>query len=1117
MLTALVNGLLDPLHGRSLLYEQPGAGQTWLRTQPIIWVSLLAILGAYPAGAQTTFASITGTVTDAQGSIVPNATIEATHVASNYVYKTQSNEAGNYTLGQLREGEYVLKATAPGFSEFEVKEIRLVARDIRRIDIGLTVGTVSTTVDVTAGATVIETETARISETRSAYAIKALPLGRDLWSQLAIAPGVTTSTEQAFRRFAGSKLNQSSAAIDGVTTDDLQGGNQISPLVGYIDSYAEVRIDSVNNTAEFGTIGNVTVISKSGTNELHGTAFDYYSTPWFRARNPFAARRGTGVSHQPGGSIGGPVVIPKIYDGRNKSFFFFSFETNRGSDVQQALNPTVPIAAWREGDFSGLLASGVVVRDPFTGVAYPNNRIPASQINAVSRRIQERFYPLPNFGNTTALENQNYRALLTRSFDPSTYWTARGDHRFSDKVTVFARYTWQRQFNRPYQSNLPTLGQQWNQRDTRALASSLSYAIRPNLLYEARYGINFNNNPLHGPIMGRQMASEVGIQGLMPDLPDISGLLNVSFIGLPVQSLSQTVYADPGNSQFAHIAHQNINWFHGRHSIRGGFTFMYVDWAELGADGNLFGNVQFSNRFTGHPYADFLLGIPTTMMRGPIPIFNESMRKSYDFYVQDDFKITPRLTLNLGLRYEFHPYWSEKFGLFSNFDVATGSIVIPDGSMSKVSPLFPKTFAPIVEASQLGYPSHKLIRNDRNNWAPRIGLAWRPWDNNTVIRTGFGIFYDNAPATMNEGNSPYVLNEPAYTNPANNPNVIFPLVFPTSGSGAGLASLPTAYPQNLKLAYSMQYSFTIERQIGNNGLRASYVGTNTRAGQYRYNINQPVPDARLYIEKARLFPQFAGVTQLANGAGHQYHGLTLEAKRPLSKGLMFEASWVYARDIGDLNANQAPENAYDRRRERAVWVDIPTHRVAASMVYNLPFGRNRQFLPNINRGVDAAIGEWELSLVTLNQTGQFLTPLWTGPDPTGTAFTSSSTPATVTIRPNILRDANLPSDQRSNSRWFDASAFTAPTRGSFGTSSKGVIKGPGSSVVHVSVAKYINLYERLRLRPELSAFNVFNHPNWANPSTNITSAPGLISAIVGRNDLDSIGPRTLRASLRLEW
>jgi hypothetical protein len=1075
-----------------------------------------ALLCSQPAAAQTTFARLTGTVTDAQGAVISGAQIEATHVASNYAYRTQSNQAGNYTLAQLREGEYTVRATAPGFNDFEAKDVRLVALDVRRIDISLTVGTVQSTVEVTAGATVIETETARISDTRSSHDIKALPVARYLWNYLSLSPGVTTSTEGAFRRFAGSRLNQSSTSIDGISADDLKGGAQISPLVGYVESYAEVRIDSVNNSAEFGTIGNVTVVSKSGTNQLHASAVDFYSTPVFRARNPFAQERGTGVFHAPNFTVGGPVWIPKVYNGRDRTFFFFSFETSRGSAVQQLLNPTVPLARWREGDFSSLLP-GTAIRNPFTGQPYPNNIIPTSQLNPVVQKIQDRFYPLPNFGDTSVLQNQNYREMKIRERDSTTVIGGRGDHRFTDKLAFFSRFTWQWQYNRPYQSNLPTVGQQESKRRTRGVSSSLSYAARPNLLYEVRYGLNFNNQPFAGPVNGKQLISDLGIQGLFGDIPDIPGILNVSFSGLPIQGLSQTNYQSPGNSQIAHFNQQSLSWFRGRHGIKVGFGFAYVDWASYQAAGNLFGSVQFSNRFTGHAYSDFLHGIPTTMSRASAPLFLESLRNAYDFFVQDDFKVTPRLTLNLGLRYEYHPYWHEKQGLFSNFDIATGSIVVPDGALSKVSPFFPEGFAPIVEASTLGYPSQTLIRSDKNNIAPRIGIAYRPWGSTTVIRAGYGIFFNNAPATMNHGSSPFLVSEPSYTNPTGNPNVILPLVFPQSGAGTGSAGIPTSYPLNLMIPYSMQYSFTVEQQVGNTGIRASYVGTNTRQGVYRYNINQPVPDSRPFVQKERLFPRYAAVNHAANGTGHQYNGLTVEAKRPMARGLMFETSWMWARDIGDLNDMSAPENAYDLKRERAPWVDIPTHRFTGSMIYNLPFGKGRPFLSNANRAVDGVLGGWELSVIGIKQTGQFLTPTWSGPDPTGTAYTTSATPANVTIRPDILYNPNLPSDQRTVGRWFDPAAFTAPARGRFGTSAKGVIIGPGVDALHVSIAKEIVMYERLRLRPQLAAFNILNHPNYSNPNTSITSAPGVISGIGLGNDLDSTGPRSLSLSLRLDW
>jgi hypothetical protein len=207
-------------------------------------------------------------------------------------------------------------------------------------------------------------------------------------------------------RFAGSRSNQSHWAIDGITFSDGVDETQIGPLANYIESYQEIKVDIANNTAEFGTIGQVTLISKSGTNEFRGNLFDYYSTPWFRARNPFAPARATGVSHTPGGSVGGPVFLPKLYNGKDKTFLFFSFETGRGSPNTVLLNPTVPLASWRTGDFSAL---GTPIRDPLSGAPFPGNRIPANRLNQTALKLQERYYPLPNFGDTSTLIAQNYR------------------------------------------------------------------------------------------------------------------------------------------------------------------------------------------------------------------------------------------------------------------------------------------------------------------------------------------------------------------------------------------------------------------------------------------------------------------------------------------------------------------------------------------------------------------------------------------------------------------------------------------------------------------------------------------------------------------------------------
>ncbi len=488
---------------------------------------LFLLAAALDSRAQTTFGNITGNVTDATGAALPNVSIEATHIRSNYRYTTRSNEVGNYTLPQLREGEYTLRATMQGFREFVAQNIQLASREERRIDIQLQIGSVESRVEVTTGATLIETETARIGDSKNAVALKSLPLNtRSLYEFLALTPGVLAAGGgQATRRFAGSRVNQSEQSIDGITVSNGFDGTQISPLVSYVESYEEVRVDMANNSADIGAVGQVTIVSKSGGNELHGTVFDYYSTPWFRARNPFAAQRGAGVRHQPGGAVGGPIVIPKLYDGHNRSFFFFSFETSRGSNVLSLLNPTVPLASWRTGDFSNVTTP---IRNPFNNnQPFPGNRIPDNLINPVSKKIQERFYPLPNFGDPNALTAQNYREQKSRPFDPNTYYTIRLDHRFSDASFIFGRWTWNRSHSRDYEANLPTIGQRWQTRDTRAFNLSYTHSLRPNLVSESRWGFAWNDNPRHGPLLGKEVVQFLGITGLADNLPDINGLLDV--------------------------------------------------------------------------------------------------------------------------------------------------------------------------------------------------------------------------------------------------------------------------------------------------------------------------------------------------------------------------------------------------------------------------------------------------------------------------------------------------------------------------------------------------------------------------------------------------------------
>jgi hypothetical protein len=372
---------------------------------------------------------------------------------------------------------------------------------------------------------------------------------------------------------------------------------------------------------------------------------------------------------------------------------------------------------------------------------------------------------------------------------------------------------------------------------------------------------------------------------------------------------------------------------------------------------------------------------------------------------------------------------------------------------------------------------------------------------------------------------PFVINEPTQTNSTTNPEVIFPRVF-TSGavSGPTTISLPQARNPRLVIPYSMQYNATIEHVFGSTALRLSFIGTNTRKGEYTYNINQPLPGPGAFISKPRLFPQYPAINYLTNGAGHQYNALTAEVKRRTSAGLTYQLSYTLARDIGDVERGETIENAYDRLRDRTVWVDIPTHRVNGNVYWDLPIGTGKKILGGASRGLDMIAGGWSLALIYSYRSGRFLTPLWTGADPTGTAYTTTAAP-TVTIRPDILRDGNLPADQRTINRWFDLSAF-APPGAYFGTSSRGVIVGPNSNVWDAGIFKLFRIREQMTLRWEMTAVNMLNHPNYNDPAMTInqTGSNGVITGVGGNSNvsgaggpLDPAGPRGFRMAVRFEF
>ncbi len=1091
-------------------------------------LSLIVLVSMLPSAfGQSTFSSITGVVTDASGAMVPKAQIEVRGEKTGYVFNAESNSEGLYTFPTLTDGTYTLKVVAAGFNEYNVKGILLAVRETRRIDVTLNVGATQQTIEVQGGASLIETESAKISDTKSREDLRTLPLTlRRAWDYVTMTPQIARSATGFSLSFAGTRNGQGEANIDGITIAPPGGGFGFGPIMDRTENLEELRVEMSLNSAEFGTPGGMTLITKGGSNQLHGFYSDYYSTPAFRARNPFQTARGTGISHRMAMGVNGPIYIPKIYDGRNKSFFAFSIEPSFGSPSTALITQNAPLAAWRNGDFSRLTTP---VLDPANGrTPFPGNQIPASRINATSRALQERFYSVPNFGDTSVFNVQNYRENRLNPFQRNPTMTIRLDHRINEKTFVYGRFIgvyW----NIPLFESIPNLTEQARRtRNMRSWMVSATRTITPTLLNEFRWGLASDHLPVESRIRGNAVAQELGLRGLAPGIPDVGGLTRVGFVGLNLSALGVQNTCDPCFRDQVQQFTNTLTWTKGKHLVKAGLDFRTGSTQDFRQPDNLFGSLTFNNTYTGFQYGDFLLGLPTQMARSfPTIDYDRSIR-TYAFFVQDDWRINSKLTLNLGMRYQLMTPASDKNGRAAIFDPATSRIVVPDGSLSQVSPLLPTSYVGVVEASKAGF-ANKLLDLDTNNWAPRVGFAYRAMQN-TVIRGGFGIYYDNnVPAPALGATAPFLINELAFTNSTTAP-IALPQVFPASGgSGPGSIGLPLASRKDLRIPFTNQYALTLEHQQWDTGFRVSYTGTNTRQGWYRRDINQPVVDERPYQQKPRPFPQYPAITQTENGAGHQYHGMSAEVQRRLKGGIAFQASYTFAKDLSDLENNESPENSFDRLREKGRVQTIPSRRFSANMIYNLPFGKGKQFMGNANRWVDGALGGWQLSNIYTLESGQWITPLWTGPDPTGTRpITGAATArANVTLRPNVLRDPTL--DDPSVQRWFDPFAFSAPTLGSFGSSGRGIIEGPGINTLHTSISKTFTFKERVRVRLEGLATNLLNKPNYQNPIVNITEAlnpnvnpanvtSGRLTAVIDRNlKFDSAIPRELQVQFRIEF
>jgi hypothetical protein len=1083
------------------------------------------------ARAQSTLGEIRGIVTDPSGSVVSGATATVTRTATNERRRATTDSSGGYALINLEAGAYDIRVEAPGFRAVIAKEIAVRAREISRSDFRLEVGQVTTEVQVVEQSQVVQTDTSTILDSKSANELNKLPVNyragstNSFYNIISTAPGVQPDRSNNYSVGGGMPF-MSTASVDGISNINVRSNGVLAEMFPSADSVDEVRVSSTNNNAEFSQAGDITVTSRSGTNDFHGTAYWYHQNGAFDARDFFAARTPFKVSNDWGGTFGGPIV-------KNRTFVFGAYEGLRFR-AQRVINVVVPTANFRSGNLSSVAAQLV---DPLNNNApFAGNIIPSSRISPQSSGLLQALYPLPTRGGDD-ISSPNY-SLQKGVRNDNDQFDVRADHNFTDSHRIFGRYS-MKDLSQTAPNNLfDTLGETVASQDPRNIVGAWSWVIKSNLLNELRFGyanqrsvrtFGVNGQPFDGPALLRS----IGMQGIRPDPPAGSQVPDVQINGFQSTGIGRESRVLSNTFQIV----DNFSWIRGKHSLKFGTDIRRLRTTDITSffTGDDMGTYGFNGQYTRFGFADFLLGIPFTTTLANTGRDVDGVTYHYGFYVQDDWKATKKLTINFGIRYQIHPMFFDNALTTTNFDRAFpgpgARVVIANEEARKfTSPAFAASIGstPIVTAAEAGLPE-TLRFTDFNNVAPRFGFAYRPFDDNkTVIRGGYGIYT----ATI-LGSVFYTITgihvSDARTFPNQLVNGVPALQFPRPfGTGLGALGTPD-FRRGTQFdgpdPYAQQWNLTVERELPYGiGVRATYSGIRTIKLFSSPDLNQ-VPVNTEGFASARLrrpYPVWNIVYARDPNTQAFFNAGTFEVMKRYSKGLFFQSSYVWAKNltnaVGSNGTAFAAENGTvptDRFNLMLDYGNVPStrrHRWLTTATYDLPFR-------SANRLSNLAVGGWQVSGIFLWQSGQFLTPnTGNATDPSGTGLAQRAA-----NRPDYTGTShgNLPNDARTVAAWFDRSAFAIPglglpnngTIGRFGMVGPGSLVGPPANVLSMKLRKVFAITERYSVQLEGSAANITNTPNFDIPALNVNAPTfGRVTATQG---VENGGARNLQVGARV--
>ncbi len=1091
------------------------------------------------AQGQSTFGSFTGTVKDPSGAVVATCKVTIRNTGTDSARSLLTDANGTYVAVNMEPATYEITMEAPGFEPSKYTHIQLQARQAARIDGTLSVASQTQAIMVSEAAEApINTEVSNIAETKLGRELNDLPVAigsratgsTSAFSTLTTQPGVEVDNSGNLS-VAGSKPSMLSVSIDGISSTSPRNSAPISELFPSFDGIAEIRVSEINNSAEFGGISDITTISKSGTNAFHGGLYENNQNTVYDARNTFSATVPKLDMNDFGLFVGGPVLLPKIYNGKDKTFFFLSAEALR-LPKQQVLVENMPSLALRSGDLSSY---STAILDPTSHTPFPGNQIPQSLITPLSKAALKYFYPLPNTGSPNSLVS-NYVTNFPTSVS-SDQGDMRVDRNLTAKHYLFARATWKYKLGHTAPSGSPLTGSNLQPEHDYAVTVAHNWVVTPTMVNELRGGLSGSNTANSYGVSALTAATETGLLPYLPQAPPAgSAVPNFKISGF--QSTGSGASSISKTSTWQII--DNFTVTKGKHTLKVGGDFRYLTalYTNVFATSRL-GQYTFNNSVTkslvGNAFASFLLGIPDSDQISTVLNPDSSgYAKSYAGYVQDDFKVTSRLTVNYGMRWEYHPMFNDRNSNTANFlpDYSSiqngvsvhGAVVVADKAVPLINPAFAQSILPmqILTASQVGIPQ-SLRYSQKTDFAPRIGFAWRiTQDGKTVLRGGYGKFIEAQLGNLlNAAWAVEASDLAAFTNSVSNGKAAytFPYPFPSNLAQPGSQIFDLSSNLHYKDPYVQQWNLTVERDLGYQvGLRLSYDGSHGSNLGLTDNPDQ-VPANTAGFSAATKFapyPLFNQIVEETNGGMSNYNAFTVSVNKRMSKGVQFQTSYNFAKNLSD-------NGGYNPSAFAGSGGGQTTDYFHPALDYgNVAFTRRQRFLTTFlyevpalskNKALKLATGGWELSGVLLYQPGPFLTVTASGADPSGTNFVNLNGNG----RADIVTGASISPATRSITQWINPAAFAIPANniGRFGNSPVGSVVGPGTQAVSLSLLKTFVITERVKMRFGAAASNAFNHPNYGSPGTTLgTSSFGIISSL---QSAEGAAPRSLQMSGRITF